>query len=113
MKTGDKIIITKLGKFFELTGEIISNNELADKPLTVDLAPYGIWSFKLDECEPIGGDRKIIEAVGRQGLKNVIASLNKENETLDVKQKRVYKKRSDKPKEIKPKRKYVRKNADK
>lgn len=49
MKTGGKIVITKTGKFEGLTGEIISNNELADKPLTVDLNPYGVWSFKLTD----------------------------------------------------------------
>lgn len=111
MKPGDKIVITKPGKFFKLTGEIISNNELADKPLTVDLNPYGIWSFRTDEV--------IQENVALTKLKKAIDIANTviyavetaihNPEALFPKQKRAYKKRSDKPKEVKIKRTYNKK----
>lgn len=87
MKPGDKILINKPNSMFDgLIGTIVTNNPESNKQLKVDLDPNGIWQFFYHEVKPIGSDRRMIEAVGRQGLKNVIASLNKENEVLTEKE---------------------------
>lgn len=112
MKAGDKIAITKPGKFEGLAGEIISNNELADKPLTVKLGDLGTWSFK-----PTDVSAKMIQPLGPEFIKEAnefCKNVEKAKAKVDLdKPKRAYKKRSDKAKEVKPKRKYVRKNVDK
>lgn len=110
MKTGDKIVITKPGKFFELTGEIISNNELADKPLTVDLNPYGVWSFRIDEVTLEGKPKVNFDYKVSNGYPSKIANIIIEHDQKPAK--RAYKKRSDKPKEVKIKRAYNPKKLD-
>lgn len=109
MKTGDKIVITKPGKFFELTGEIISNNELADKPLTVKLGDLGTWSFK-----PTDVSAKMVKPLDPEFIKEANQFCkNVEKAKADLnKPKRSYKKRADKPKEVKIKRAYNRKKLD-
>lgn len=110
MKTGDKIVITKPGKFEGLSGEIVSNNELADKPLTVKLGDLGTWSFKPTDVSTKAVspfDPEIVKGANEL-YKNVENAKSKAG--LD-KPKRAYKKRSDKPKEIKTKRKYTKKSS--
>ena len=121
MKSGQKVIITKPGKLNGLIGDIISNNEIADKPLTVDLNPFGTWSFKLNEV--INYQSETLNVVGykkvKDGIEITVEPLKKDinitlatPESLGItKVKRPYKKRVE-PKEVKPKRKYQRKNVD-
>lgn len=106
MRQGDKITIIKPGKFEGLAGEIISNNELADKPLTVKLGDLGTWSFK-----PTDVSAKMIQPLDPEFIKEANEFCkNIEKAKVDLgKPKRAYKKRSDKPKEVKIKRAYNQK----
>lgn len=125
MKVTDKVTITKPGKFQGLTGEVISNNELADKPLTIDLNPFGVWSFKISDCEPIGSVNKATQSTKTEKLDNLTPKEQKslqqgikEANAGDIEpienlfKKRKYTPRGTKPKVVKGKRKYTRKKVD-
>lgn len=105
-KAGEKVTISRPGKFESLEGTVVSNNEMADKPLTIDLSPYGIWSFGYADIKQKAYDPALlIKAVAiaktiDNAVTETLATLNKP--------KRSYKKRGT-PKEVKTKRKYNRK----
>lgn len=105
-KVGDKVTISKLGKFFMLSGEILSNNPDSDKQLQIDLSPYGVWSFKYEDVQ--NGtitEIKLVETIKTES-ESIVSSENKSPV------KRAYSKRNDKPKEVKQKRAYNRKKLD-
>lgn len=134
---GDTITINKPGHLLDgITTKIEDISAENSRPIKVDVC--GDWFLKWDEIQPVGGiiiserhsdkakDKKSLKhshsavIMASDGVSTIIKTENGGN-SIDnltyiaplpfetVKQKRPYVKRGDKPKEVKPKRKYERK----
>lgn len=107
-KISEKISVIKIGMFHGLSGVILSNNkDTGFKPLSIILDNnLGVWQMNYEDVEPFGTPKSICH-------KDMDISNNKiENLTVATKpEKRKYQKRTDKAKEVKPKRKYQKKGT--
>lgn len=76
---GNKITITKPGKFQCIEGEIISHNtETVFKPLYVDLKEFGRWSFNYEDLSLTGKENSLKQGdndVKVEKLKNIKAKV--------------------------------------
>lgn len=105
MKVGQSVIINKPNHISHgLGGDIVSINE-ETKRIRVDLGFGGEWGFNYNEVQSIEAQNKAIEAIKTESM-GIVSSENKTSV------KRAYSKRSEKPKEVKQKRKYERKKVD-
>lgn len=70
-KIGEKVSITKIGIFFNLSGIVLSNNiDTSFKPLSIILNNgNGTWQFNYEDIKPIKGDSEIIETPSQDEVK--------------------------------------------
>ena len=100
-KIGQTVISKKPGILNGISGEILSINPENRKQLTIVCGNLGTWSLSFDEVSATGDKPENLEYIPTKPKPESVTPI------AEIKVKRPYVKRVDKPKGVKTKRKYT------